>query len=46
VAEYLHQRRLPGFLLSLDFFHAFDKVSLAWIVFWRPWALAPSSGCA
>ncbi len=30
-AEYLHRRRLPGFLLSLDFFHAFDRVSLQWL---------------
>ncbi len=28
VSEYLHRRNLPGFLLSLDFFHAFDLVSL------------------
>ncbi len=28
VSEYLHRRNLPGFLLSLDFFHAFDRVSL------------------
>jgi hypothetical protein len=31
VAEYLHRRNLPGFLLSLDFFHAFDRVSLQWL---------------
>ncbi len=31
VSEYLHRRNLPGFLLSLDFFHAFDRVSLQWL---------------
>jgi hypothetical protein len=30
-AEYLHQRKLPGFLLSLDFFHAYDRVCLQWV---------------
>jgi hypothetical protein len=30
-AEYLHQRQLPGFLLSLDFFHAYDRVCLRWV---------------
>jgi hypothetical protein len=30
-AEYLHQRQLPGFLLSLDFFHAYDRVCLQWV---------------
>lgn len=27
-AAYFHQRQLPGFLLSLDFFHAYDRVCL------------------
>ncbi len=31
LSEYLHRRNLPGFLLSLDFFHAFDRVSLQWL---------------
>jgi hypothetical protein len=30
-AEYLHQHQLPGFLLSLDFFHAYDRVCLQWV---------------
>lgn len=30
-AEYLHQRQLPGFLLSLDFFHAYNCVCLQWV---------------
>jgi hypothetical protein len=29
-AAYLQNRRRPGFLLSLDFFHAYDRVSMAW----------------
>jgi len=29
--EYLKQRRLPGFLVSLDLFHAYDRVSLQWV---------------
>ena len=27
----LWRRKLPGFLVSLDFFHAYDRVSLAWV---------------
>jgi hypothetical protein len=27
-AEYLHRHQKPGYLLSLDFFHAYDRVSL------------------
>jgi hypothetical protein len=30
-AEYLHRRGVPGFLLSLDFFHAYDRVSIQWL---------------
>jgi len=30
-AEFLHQHKLPGFLLSLDFFHAYDRVSMEWL---------------
>jgi exonuclease III len=30
-AEYLHRHGQPGFLLSLDFFHAYDRVSLPWL---------------
>ena len=30
-AEYLQRRNLPGYLLSLDFFHAFDRVSMDWV---------------
>ncbi len=29
--EHLHRNGLPGFLLSLDFFHAYDRVSLEWV---------------
>ena len=29
--ESLHQRRRPGFVLSLDLFHAYDRVSLSWV---------------
>ena len=29
-AEYLKQRKLPGFV-ALDFFHAYDRVSLRWV---------------
>ncbi len=29
--EHLHRKKLPGFLLSLDFFHAYDRVSLEWV---------------
>jgi hypothetical protein len=30
-AEFLHCHQLPGYLLSLDFFHAFDRVSMDWV---------------
>ncbi len=30
-AEYFHQRWLPGFLSTLDFFHAYDHVCLQWV---------------
>jgi hypothetical protein len=30
-AEYLHRRGVPGFLLSLDFFHAYNRVSIQWL---------------
>jgi hypothetical protein len=30
-AEYLHFHQMPGYLLSLDFFHAYDRVSLSWV---------------
>ena len=30
-AEYLHRHQKPGYLLSLDFFHAYDRVSLPWL---------------
>ncbi len=30
-AEFLHRHKLPGYLLSLDFFHAYDRVSLPWL---------------
>jgi hypothetical protein len=30
-AEYLHRRGVPGFLLSLDFYHGYDRVSLPWL---------------
>jgi hypothetical protein len=30
-AEYLHRHQKPGYLLSLDFFHAYDRVSLSWV---------------
>jgi hypothetical protein len=30
-AEYLHCRGVPGFLLSLDFFHTYDWVSIHWL---------------
>jgi hypothetical protein len=42
-AEYLHRRGVPGFLLSLDFYHAYDRVSPGWTASSRPWALGPSS---
>jgi hypothetical protein len=30
-AEFLHRHQLPGFLLSLDFFLAYDRVSMDWV---------------
>ena len=30
-AAFLALRERPGFLLSLDFFHAYDRVSMAWV---------------
>jgi hypothetical protein len=30
-AEYLHRHGVPSFLLSLDFFHAYDRVSVQWL---------------
>jgi hypothetical protein len=30
-AEYLHRHQKPGYLLSLNFFHAYDRVSLSWV---------------
>ena len=30
-ADFLQQHQQPGFLLSLDFFHAYDRVCLAWV---------------
>ena len=43
-AEYLHRHQKPGYLMSLDFFHAYDRVSLPWVdKVWRPWALEPFS---
>ena len=30
-AAFLHQHHLPGFLLSLDFYHAYDRVCLQWV---------------
>jgi hypothetical protein len=30
-AEFLHRNQLPGFLMSLDFFHAYDRVSMDWV---------------
>jgi hypothetical protein len=29
--EYLQQRQLPGYVVSLDFFHAYDRVDLQWV---------------
>jgi Reverse transcriptase (RNA-dependent DNA polymerase) len=29
--EYLHQKQIPGYVISLDFFHAYDRVDLAWV---------------
>ena len=30
-SEFLHRHKRPGYLLSLDFFHAYDRVSLDWV---------------
>jgi hypothetical protein len=30
-AEYLHRHQMPGYLLSFDFFHDYDSVSLPWV---------------
>jgi hypothetical protein len=30
-AEFLHHHQLPGYLLSPDFFHAYDRVSMDWV---------------
>ncbi len=30
-AAYLHQHQLPGFLVSLDFYHAYDRICLQWV---------------
>ena len=30
-AEFLSRHQRPGYLLSLDFFHAYDRVSLDWV---------------
>ena len=30
-ATFLHQHNLPGYLVSLDFFHAYDRVCLQWV---------------
>ena len=30
-AEFAWRKRRPGFLVSLDFFHAYDRVSLLWV---------------
>ena len=55
-AEYLRQRGQPGFLLSLDFFHAYDRVSLPWVdqvlaamgfgVVFRSWVAALHRGAS
>ncbi len=29
--EFLHRHHRPGVLLSLDFFHPYDRVSLPWV---------------
>jgi hypothetical protein len=29
--EYLHLHQLPGFVVSLDFFHAYNRVDLRWV---------------
>jgi hypothetical protein len=31
VAKYLHRPDVPGFLLRLDFFHAYHRVSVQWL---------------
>ena len=30
-AAFLHQHQLPGYLVSLDFFHAYDRICLQWV---------------
>jgi len=30
-ATYLHHKKRPGYLISLDFFHAYDRVCLSWV---------------
>lgn len=30
-STFLNQHQLPGYLVSLDFFHAFDRVCLSWV---------------
>ena len=30
-ATFLHQHQLPGYLVSLDFFHAYDRICLQWV---------------
>jgi hypothetical protein len=29
--QYLEQKKQPGFLVSLDLFHAYDRVDLLWV---------------
>ncbi|MBM3939095.1 MAG: hypothetical protein FJ333_10665, partial [Sphingomonadales bacterium] len=30
-ASFLHQHNMPGYLVSLDFYHAYDRVCMAWV---------------
>ncbi len=30
-AQFLHRHQLPGYLMSLDFFHSYDRVSMDWV---------------
>ena len=30
-STFLHQHQLPGYIVSLDFFHAYDRVCLTWV---------------
>ncbi|MBM3938954.1 MAG: reverse transcriptase family protein, partial [Sphingomonadales bacterium] len=30
-ASFLHQHQLPGYLVSLDFYHAYDRVCMEWV---------------